>query len=470
MLASRTAGDWDMSETDAKQQAALENVVETGVPRRPRAKYQVFISSTYDDLHEAREAVTWEILKARHIPAGMENFSAHPDRGWRVIKQTIDTSDYYVVVIAGKYGSIDPETGFSWTEREYNYAVERRLSVFAFIRDPGHCTLEKSERDPKKQKHLAAFIDKLSNAHLRERWTDERDLCSKVSSALLKQIQDDEDEGVAPPGWYRGDQVPPSSVLTEFARLSAEAKKLRDERDAREVATAHLALRAPFGKPLPDSIDDTIPVDFNVSRFGVKLAVENTGRAPAEDVVVDFHVLSATSGYFPENLAQGEGSVREDHEDSSVWFRQRIPVVAPGILEELFAMQWLPVFDESGRASCDVEYKLVCGNGPATIGTIKCRLTAVAASAGARESGPSEAAPSGPLTAYELIRAEGALSAIRSALRKARNGVTTLSKDSSGLTPRIFEHVLNELRKAGYEVRESGTTLTVRLPPAAPGV
>ncbi len=39
--------------------------------RRCRPKYQVLISSTYADLHEEREAVTWAILKSRH--AGMEN-------------------------------------------------------------------------------------------------------------------------------------------------------------------------------------------------------------------------------------------------------------------------------------------------------------------------------------------------------------------------------------------------------------
>jgi hypothetical protein len=49
--------------------------------RRSRPKYQVLISSTYADLHEERETVAWAILKSRHIPAGMENFSAHLDRG-----------------------------------------------------------------------------------------------------------------------------------------------------------------------------------------------------------------------------------------------------------------------------------------------------------------------------------------------------------------------------------------------------
>jgi Domain of unknown function (DUF4062) len=96
-----------------------------------RPKYQVFISSTYADLHDERHAVTVEILKARHIPAGMENFSASDDRGWKVIEKTIDVTDYYVLLIAGRYGSVDPATGVSWTEREYDYARARGVPVLA---------------------------------------------------------------------------------------------------------------------------------------------------------------------------------------------------------------------------------------------------------------------------------------------------------------------------------------------------
>jgi Domain of unknown function (DUF4062) len=77
------------------------------VARPIRPKYQVFVSSTFVDLRAEREAVTWEILKAGHVPVGMENFSAYDDRGWKVINRTLETSDYYVLILAGRYGSSD---------------------------------------------------------------------------------------------------------------------------------------------------------------------------------------------------------------------------------------------------------------------------------------------------------------------------------------------------------------------------
>ena len=48
---------------------------------RSRKKYQVFVSSTFDDLYQERQAVTWALLKARFVPVGMEAFSATDDRG-----------------------------------------------------------------------------------------------------------------------------------------------------------------------------------------------------------------------------------------------------------------------------------------------------------------------------------------------------------------------------------------------------
>jgi hypothetical protein len=60
-------------------------------------KYQIFVSSTYKDLIEAREKIIETILKLYHFPVGMEMFSADDDEQWEVIKDTIDISDYYVL-------------------------------------------------------------------------------------------------------------------------------------------------------------------------------------------------------------------------------------------------------------------------------------------------------------------------------------------------------------------------------------
>lgn len=48
-------------------------------------KYQIFISSTYEDLKEERSEVVATILKSNHFPIGMEMFSADNVEQWEQI-------------------------------------------------------------------------------------------------------------------------------------------------------------------------------------------------------------------------------------------------------------------------------------------------------------------------------------------------------------------------------------------------
>lgn len=99
-------------------------------------KYQVFVSSTYQDLIEERKAVIQALLELDCIPVGMELFPAADDSQWEFIRKTIDESDYYIVIIGGRYGSLS-EHGKSFTEQEYLYALETEKPVLAFLhQDP----------------------------------------------------------------------------------------------------------------------------------------------------------------------------------------------------------------------------------------------------------------------------------------------------------------------------------------------
>ena len=69
-------------------------------------RYQIFVSSTFQDLEEERKAILNAILKLNQFPAGMEIFPAANDTAWELIKKVIEDSDYYVLVIGGRYGSM----------------------------------------------------------------------------------------------------------------------------------------------------------------------------------------------------------------------------------------------------------------------------------------------------------------------------------------------------------------------------
>lgn len=96
-------------------------------------KLQVFVSSTYTDLIEERQAAVEAILDAGHIPAGMELFKAGNDSQLKTIYKWIDESDVYMLILGGRYGSIEPETGKSYTQLEYEYAFSKNIPIFAVV-------------------------------------------------------------------------------------------------------------------------------------------------------------------------------------------------------------------------------------------------------------------------------------------------------------------------------------------------
>ncbi|MBI5366850.1 MAG: DUF4062 domain-containing protein [Planctomycetes bacterium] len=96
-------------------------------------KLQVFISSTFTDLRRERQAAVAAILENGHIPAGMELFAAGDEEQMKVIRRWIDESDIFMLILGGRYGSIEPNSGKSYTHLEYEYAVQQKKPLFAVV-------------------------------------------------------------------------------------------------------------------------------------------------------------------------------------------------------------------------------------------------------------------------------------------------------------------------------------------------
>lgn len=77
-------------------------------------KLQLFIASTYVDLKEERKVAVKSILESGHILAGMELFTANSEEQRNVIKKWINNSDIYLLILGGRYGTINNQTEISW--------------------------------------------------------------------------------------------------------------------------------------------------------------------------------------------------------------------------------------------------------------------------------------------------------------------------------------------------------------------
>ncbi len=133
---------------------------------KSKRKFSVFISSTYEDLKNERQALVGVALENNFIPVGMEQFHAAPTSQWNVITKMIDECDFYLLVIGGRYGMIDGETDISYTEKEYNYAKTKGLPVLVLIKDPSAIVEnEKDTGDEKydKMKKLDIFRERVKN-------------------------------------------------------------------------------------------------------------------------------------------------------------------------------------------------------------------------------------------------------------------------------------------------------------------
>lgn len=185
-------------------------------------KYQVFVSSTYEDLRKEREAVAKAILELGDIPVGMEMFSAADEEQWKLIRRQIDQSDYYVVLIAHRYGSMAGDVSF--TEREYDYASQIGVPVLGFIIEPeADWPATNVDRDPEMLRRLELFKQKV-RSRMVSFWSTADGLNSKVLAALSKQ------KNLNPrPGWIRAVNLPGPEVMSELGRLGTEIARLSEE-------------------------------------------------------------------------------------------------------------------------------------------------------------------------------------------------------------------------------------------------
>jgi hypothetical protein len=185
-------------------------------------KYQVFISSTFTDLKEERVEIMEALINLGHIPVGMELFNAADDTQWGVIKRRIEESDYYVLLLSDRYGSIDAD-GIGFTEKEYNYAIEINKPVISFVREQKTIDLLPFEfRESDNRKKLEEFKKKVAT-RLYKPWETKHDLSKKFFLAFAELIREKPQAG-----WVRFDSIEQENK-NQFNQLFSDNQKLTEE-------------------------------------------------------------------------------------------------------------------------------------------------------------------------------------------------------------------------------------------------
>ena len=107
----------------------------------PSATYtpKAFISGTHKDLQSERRVASQECIKRGILPLGMDIFPAAAQLQWEFIKDNMDLCDFVILLIGGRYGAINNSPGadnaISFTHSEYRYAIDKKIPVFAIVRE-----------------------------------------------------------------------------------------------------------------------------------------------------------------------------------------------------------------------------------------------------------------------------------------------------------------------------------------------
>jgi hypothetical protein len=237
-----------------------------------KRKLQIFVSSTFTDLIAERQAAVGAILKAGHIPAGMELFTSGDKSQMETIKKWIDESDVYMLILGGRYGSIEPISGISYTELEYNYALEQSKPLFAVV-------ITDSSLESKVMINGTAFFEKdnpqalklfrtkvLSN--ISSFFEDEKDIRLSVHESLSDFASSRKLKG-----WVQADEIVDTKPLfDEIKKLSEENQMLKEalaeqEKKAISNRLSHNESFQDIAKIL-SSIDIKIPANINNGKEG----------------------------------------------------------------------------------------------------------------------------------------------------------------------------------------------------------
>lgn len=124
----------------------------------PPPAFRVFVSSTYSDMLPYREAIQTALNRADCVPYGMERFGAQAIPPLDVCYSELEASQIYVCALGMRYGSIDADSGKSYTQLEFEKARELGKPTLVFLIDENKVKFNLSEIDMGESgEKLAAF-------------------------------------------------------------------------------------------------------------------------------------------------------------------------------------------------------------------------------------------------------------------------------------------------------------------------
>ena len=294
-------------------------------------KYQVFVSSTYQDLIEERQKVIEALLGKNCFPVGMEYFPAANDDQFTVIKKLIDRCDYYILIIGGRYGSIEPKSRKSYTQLEFEYAISKGIPVASFYHsDPNKLPGDKIESTDEGKCKLEEF-KKMFQEKLCDSWKEPYELAFKVNKSLDYLF-----ENSPRIGWVKADDISSADANKEILVLKKENEELKKYISA-------LGNKAPVGTESLCQGNDNISIRYDNKRENYNESISLTWNkiikilAPIlVNETKEYNIISKLNNYAKNYICDELDIANIDNVKiiSSDFYTIKIQLLALGIIEK----------------------------------------------------------------------------------------------------------------------------------------
>jgi hypothetical protein len=200
--------------------------------------FALFISSTFADLERHRALVREAISRLEHKSKAMEFFGALPETPKEECLRLVRSANAYVGIFGMRYGSINPSTGKSLTQLEYEEAIALRLPCLIYVIDENsHPVLPKHVETGAPAEQLVQLKATLKKSHVVQFFSSPEDLATKVTQDVVRLA------GAI-------SKAPTAQVLSQIASNAVLRHPLTAPRfDFLREKAAHL-----FNHVIPDSV------------------------------------------------------------------------------------------------------------------------------------------------------------------------------------------------------------------------
>jgi Domain of unknown function (DUF4062) len=156
---------------------------------------RIFVSSTFFDLEQVREDIRTTITQLGHEPLLNEypSFPVLPDLDTvENCKKAVRSCDLFVLIVGGRRGSLDPASGKSVTNVEYEAAVQGGIDCFVFVSEKLMTLLPVWRKNPETDfvpfvdsPQVFEFVERISTA---QKWMFPYAKASQIAEILKIQL------------------------------------------------------------------------------------------------------------------------------------------------------------------------------------------------------------------------------------------------------------------------------------------